>query len=188
MTAVTQILAAVERGETHASEELLPLVYEELRHLAAHQLAHEAPGQTLQATALVHEAWLRLTRDQDRKWNGSRHFFYAAAEAMRHILVDNARRKHRLRHGGQMQRVDLEELSAGSPMKPDEVWALDEALGRLAGEDPEAARFVELRFFAGLGHQETAEIMGITRGVADGLWAYARAWLCQELRPELADG
>ena len=184
MAEVTQILTAIERGEPHAAGELLPLVYEELRRLAAQQLARELPGQTLQATALVHEAWLRLVGDADRKWQGSRHFFYAAAQAMRRILVENARRKQRLIHGGQMQRVNLEDIAPASPMKPDELLALDEALEHLAKEDPEAARLIELRFFAGLGHQEAAEIMGISRRVADGLWAYARSWLFAAMRDE----
>ena len=182
MSDLTHILSAVERGEPGAAAELLPLVYDELRRLAAQNLSHEKPGQTLQATALVHEAWLRLVRKDERKWNGSRHFFYAAAQAMRRILTENARRKHRLIHGGQMQRVNLEDIAPASPMKPEELLALDEALERLATEDPDAARLVELRFFAGLGHQEAAEIMGITRRAADGLWAYARTWLFNEMR------
>ncbi len=176
------MLEAVERGEPHAAEELLPLVYAQLRHLAAHQLSLEKPGQTLQATALVHEAWLRLGREGERKWNGSRHFFFAAAEAMRRILTESARRKQCLKNGGRMQRVTLEDTALASPMKPDELLALDEALERLSAEDPEAARLVKLRFFAGLGHQEAAEILGISRRVADGLWAYARTWLFKEMR------
>ena len=168
-----------------SAAELLPVVYEELRRLAAQQLSEEKPGQTLQATALVHEAWLRLVGEGVREWQGSRHFFYAAAQAMRRILVENARRKQRLKHGGQNQRVNLEDIAPASPMKPDELLALDEALGELATEDPEAARLVELRFFAGLGHQEAAQIMGITRRVADGLWAYARTWLFEAMRKKL---
>jgi RNA polymerase sigma factor (TIGR02999 family) len=182
MLDVTRMLQAIERGEAPNSAELLPLVYDELRHLAAQKLSHENPGQTLQATALVHEAWLRLTREDGRKWNGPRHFFYAAAEAMRRILIENARRKQHLKHGGQMHRVNLDDITPASPMKPDELLALDEALERLAAEDPDAARLVELRFFAGLRHQEAAEIMGITRRAADGLWAYARTWLFHEMR------
>ena len=164
--------------------ELLSTLYAELRQLAAQRLAHERPGQTLQATALVHEAWLRLTREDGRKWNGSRHFFCAAAQAMRRILIENARRKQRVKHGGELQRVNLEDLTPASPMRADELLALDEALGRLATEDSEAARLVELRFFAGLGHQEAAEIMGINRRAADGLWAYARTWLFAEMHRE----
>jgi RNA polymerase sigma factor (TIGR02999 family) len=165
-----------------SAAELLPIVYEQLRHLAAQKLSHEKPGQTLQATALVHEAWLRLVRDEEWSWNDSRHFFYAAAQAMRRILIENARRKQRLKHGGQMHRVNLDDIAPASPMKPDELLALDEALERLATEDPAATRLVELRFFAGLGHAEAAEIMGITRRVADGLWSYARTWLFNEMR------
>ena len=167
----------MEQGETRAAEELLPILYEELRRLAANQLSHERPGQTLQATALVHEAWLRLVHDGDRTWNGSRHFYFAAAQAMRRILIENARRKQRLKHGGELERVNADDLPLASPMKAEELLALDEALSLLAGEDPDAARLVELRFFAGLGHQEAAELMGISRGTADGLWAYARTWL-----------
>ncbi len=181
MSEVTQILTAIERGEPAAAGELLPLVYDELRHLAAHQLSHEPPGQTLQATALVHEAWLRLVRQEEHKWSGSRHFFCAAAKAMRRILIENARRKQRLVHGGQMQRVNLEDIAPASPMKPDELLALDEALERLATEDPDAARLVELRFFAGLGHQEAADTLGIGRRTADRLWALARAWLLERI-------
>ena len=184
MSDVTQILTAIERGEPGAGEELLPLVYEELRRLAAHQLAHERPGQTLQATALVHEAWLRLAGQEERSWHGSRHFFYAAAQAMRRILVENARRKKRLVHGGQMQRVSLENIAPASPMKPEELLALDGALERLAAEEPQAARLVELRFFAGLGHQEAAQLLGLSRRSADGLWAYARSWLFDAMREE----
>jgi RNA polymerase sigma factor (TIGR02999 family) len=167
-----------------SAAELLPVVYEELRRLAAQKLSHEKPGQTLQATALVHEAWLRLVREEDRTWNDPQHFFCAAAQAMRRILIENARRKQRLKHGGQMHPVNLDDIAPASPMKPDELLALDEALERLAAEDPEAARLVELRFFAGLGHEEAAGIMGITRRVADGLWAYARTWLFNEMRHE----
>jgi len=184
MSDVTQMLTAIGKGEPGAAEELLPLVYDELRRLAARNLSHEKPGQTLQATAMVHEAWLRLVWEEGRNWNGSRHFFYAAAEAMRRILIENARRKQRLKHGGQMQRVNLEDIAPASPMKPAELLALDEALERLATEDLEAAQLIKLRFFAGLGHQEAAEIMGMTRRAADGLWAYARTWLFKEMRPD----
>lgn len=187
MGQVTRILSGLEKDGS-AAEELLPVVYEELRRLAAHELAHETPGQTLQATALVHEAWLRLTRAEDRNYNGSRHFFYAAAEAMRRILVDNARRKRRVRHGGELRRIPLNEsIPSPGPMPPDELLAMDEAIEGLAREDPEAARLVKLRFFAGLGHQESASIMGVTRGYADGLWSFARAWLSQELASRRAD-
>ncbi len=181
MAEVTRILSAIERGEASAAEDLLPLVYEELRHLAAQKLAQEAPGQTLQATALVHEAWLRLVRQEDRKWNGSQHFFYAAAQAMRRILVETARRKQCARHGGHLLRVKLDEIPAPDQLPLQELLAVDEALARLEKEDAESARLVELRFFAGLGHQEAARIMGITRRHADGLWTYARAWLFEAL-------
>lgn len=173
-----------ERGELRPAEELLPLVYQELRRLAAHKLSQERPGQTLQPTALVHEAWLRLVRDQDRKWVDSKHFFCAAATAMRRILVENARRKARLKHGGFLERVELRETVLVGPMKSEDLVALDEALDRFAAEEPEAARLVDLRYFAGLGHQEAAQIMGIGRRQADGLWAYARAWLLEQMRPE----
>ena len=184
MDGVPQPSQLVGANEPRSAQELLPLVYEELRRLAAQQLSLEKPGQTLQATALVHEAWLRLVGEGAREWQGSRHFFYAAAQAMRRILVENARRKQRLRHGGQNQHVNLEDIAPASPMKPDELLALDEALEQLALEDPQAARLVELRFFAGLGHQETAEIMGISRRTADGLWAYARSWLFEAMQEE----
>ncbi len=182
MGEVTRFLEQWGRGGPGAAEDLLPLVYDELRRVAAQKLSLEKPGQTLQATALVHEAWLRLTRRDERKWNGSRHFFFAAAEAMRRILVENARRKQCLKNGGQMQRVALEDTALASPMRPAELLALDEALERLGTEDPEAARLVKLRFFAGLGHQEAAELMGISRRAADELWVYARAWLFKEMR------
>ncbi len=188
MSEVTQLLTAMERGEPRAAEELLPLIYEELRHLAAQKLSLESPGQTLQATALVHEAWLRLVRDDERHWNGSRHFFCAAAKAMRRILIDNARRKLRFKHGGQLRRVNLEDIAPASPMRPEEFLALDEALERLAAEDPDAARLVELRFFAGLSHQQAADVLGITRRAADGLWAYARTWLFEQMQQERVEG
>lgn len=184
MSEVTQILTAVERGQAGAAEELLPLVYDELRHLAARKLSLEKPGQTLQATALVHEAWLRLLHEEDRTWNNSEHFFRAAAQAMRRILIDNARRKQNGKHGGHLQRVNLADIALASPMRADELLALDDALTRLAADDPAAAQLVELRFFTGLGHQEAARLMGISRSEADGLWGYARAWLFEALRQD----
>lgn len=187
MSVATQNLTTMACGEPRPAEVLLPAVYDELRRLAAHKLSHERPGQTLQATALVHEAWLRLERSPDREWNDSRHFFYTAAEAMRRILIENARRKQRLKHGGQLERVNADDLALSTPMKPDEILALDEALQCLAKEDPEAARLVDLRFFAGLSHQEAAEVMGLSRRAADGLWAYARSWLFEALQPERAE-
>ena len=176
MDAITQVLSAIERGDPHAAEQLLPLVYEELRKLAAQKLAQEKPGQTLQATALVHEAWLRLV-DTERasRWNSRGHFFAAAAEAMRRILIDSARSKGLLKHGGGMRRVEL--ADAAAPQPDDDVLALDEALSRLTAEDPVAARVVELRHFAGLGHEDVAGVLGITVYLARQKWTYARAWL-----------
>jgi len=161
--------------------ELLPVVYEELRRLAARKLFREKPGQTLQATALVHEAWLRLVREEDRKWNDPQHFFCAAATAMRRILIENARRKKSPKHGGDLHRVNLEDIAPAELLPSEELLALDEALEKLAAEDAGAARLVDLRFFAGLGHQEAAQLMGLSRREADGLWAYARAWLFEAM-------
>jgi RNA polymerase sigma factor (TIGR02999 family) len=176
MTDVTRILSAIEQGDPRAAEQLLPLVYDELRQLAAQRLAQEKPGQTLEATALVHEAYLRLVDvDKAQQWNSRGHFFAAAAEAMRRILVENARRKDRLKHGGTLRRVELADAAALPPA--DDFLALDEALGRLAAEDPVAARVVELRHFAGLGHNDIAAVLGITVYLARQKWTYARAWL-----------
>jgi RNA polymerase sigma factor (TIGR02999 family) len=173
---VTRILEAVSRGEQRATSELLPLVYHELRRLAARKLARETPGQTLQATALVHEAYLRLVGgDPERIWNGRAHFLAAAAEAMRHILVDSARRKARKKRGGDLRRVQLADPPASAP--DDDLLALDDALNRLAKEDPIAAKVVELHQFANLGHEETATALGITVYLARQKWTYARAWL-----------
>ncbi len=182
-----RIVGPVERGEPKAGGELLPMVYEELRRLAAYKLSHERPGQTLQPTALVHEAWLRLVRQEDRRWTDRKHFIFAAAVAMRRILIGNARRKARLKRGGLLERVEFQEALLSSPVKSDDLLALDEALERFAREEPEAARLVELRYFAGLGHQEAAEVLGISRRVADGLWAYARAWLRADMRRQPGD-
>jgi RNA polymerase sigma factor (TIGR02999 family) len=176
MADVTQLLDAAAAGDPKAASELLPLVYDELRKLAAARLADEKPGQTLQPTALVHEAFVRLVGPEpDQSWNGRGHFFAAAAEAMRRILVEAARRKHRLRHGGALRRVELAEAAAPAPAE--DVLALDEALTRLAAEDPVAARVVELRHFAGLGHEDVAAALGVTVYAARQKWAYARAWL-----------
>ena len=173
---VTRILEALGRGDRQATGELLPLVYNELRRLAARQLASERPGQTLQATALVHEAYLRLVGGEpDRIWNGRAHFLAAAAEAMRHILVDAARRKARKKRGGEHRRIELADPPASDP--DDELLALDDALNRLAKEDPVAAKVVELHRFADLGHEETATALGITVYRARQKWTYARAWL-----------
>jgi RNA polymerase sigma factor (TIGR02999 family) len=175
MNDVTRILSAIEKGDPHASEQLLPLVYEELRVLAAQKLAHEKPGQTLDATGLVHEAYLRLVGNGDASWDSRGHFFAAAAEAMRRILVENARHKRRLKHGGEFARVDLPDQPAPSP--DDDLLALDDALARFAAEDPTAARVVELRHFGGLGHEQIAAVLGITVYQARQKWIYARAWL-----------
>jgi RNA polymerase sigma factor (TIGR02999 family) len=182
MSEVTRILSAIEQGDPHAAEQLLPLVYQELRALAAQRLAQEKPGQTLQATALVHEAYLRLVdADKAPHWNSRAHFFGACAEAMRRILVDQARRKQADKHGGGRLRVDLPEDLADPEPRSDDLVALDEALSRLERHDPDAARLVKLRYFAGLSHQEAAEALGISRGAADRLWALARAWLFRQL-------
>jgi RNA polymerase sigma factor (TIGR02999 family) len=182
MGEVTRILAEIERGDRHAAGQLLPLVYDELRQLAAARLAREAPGQSLQATALVHEAYLRLVGpDPDQPFDGRGHFFAAAAEAMRRILIDRARDRRRLKRGGGRRRVriDLDNLLAEPP--GDDMLALDEALTALAREDPEAAELVKLRAFAGLTLAQAAEVLGIGRRTADRDWAYARAWLCHAL-------
>jgi RNA polymerase sigma factor (TIGR02999 family) len=175
MTVVSDLLSAIGQGDAHAAGQLLPLVYDELRRLAAQKLAHEKPGQTLQPTALVHEAYLRLVGGADEHWDGRGHFFAAAAEAMRRILVENARRKGRLKHGGALHREELQDQPAPTP--DEELLALDDGLTRLAAEDPVAARVVELRQFAGLGHEAIAEALGVTVYRARQKSAYARAWL-----------
>jgi RNA polymerase sigma factor (TIGR02999 family) len=178
MADVTQILAAIEQGDPHAAAELLPLVYEELRKLAAQKLAQEKPGQTLQATALVHEAYLRLVGDgPDAHWNSRGHFVAAAAEAMRRILVENARRKKTDKRGGQRQRIDLSQAEPLDQADPDALLDLDELLSRLAGEDPEAAQVAKLRLFAGLSVEEAAQALSMSRACAYRQWTYARAWL-----------
>ena len=183
MSDVTRILSAIEQGDPHAAEQLLPLVYDELRQLAAQRLAHEAPGQTLEATALVHEAYLRLVDgDKAQHWNSRGHFFAAAAEAMRRILVENARRKKRLRHGGQMQRVDMDEVDIPAPMPDDDLLALDEALSKLAEADPRAAELVKLCFFVGLTHDQAARELGVSLSTVERTWAFARAWLFREIQ------
>jgi RNA polymerase sigma factor (TIGR02999 family) len=183
MNEVTRILQAIEQGDPHAASQLLPLVYEALRRLAAQRLAHEAPGQTLQATALVHEVYLRLVgKGEGQHWDSRGHFFAAAAEAMRRILVENARRKKRRKRGGELQRVDLQLAEVPSAPVPDELLALDEALDLLAQEDPQKAELVKLRFFAGLSVEEAAHCLGISRATADRFWAYARAWLYERIQ------
>lgn len=182
MTDVTQILSQIERGETQAAEQLLPLVYDELRRLAAVKLAHEKPGQTLQATALVHEAYLRLVdTEKAQRWDSRRHFFAAAAEAMRRILVDNARRKQRKRRGGELKKLELKEGDLVAVDDYAELLALDEALEQLADETPEKAELVKLRYFAGLTEQQAAEALGISRATASRYWTYARAWLYRRI-------
>jgi RNA polymerase sigma factor (TIGR02999 family) len=185
MSDVTRILQAIDHGNPHAAEELLPLVYDELRKLAAQRLAHEKPGQTLQATALVHEAYLRLVDVKEAQhWNSRGHFFAAAAEAMRRILVDSARRQHSLKRGGRRQQVCLEDAPALSEQPADDLLALDEALTQLAEEDPVKAQLVKLRYFAGLSVEQTAEALGISRATADRYWAYAKVWLYQAVTGE----
>jgi RNA polymerase sigma factor (TIGR02999 family) len=184
MAEVTQILSAIEHGQAK-SEELLPIVYDELRRLAAARLAQERPGQTLQATALVHEAWHRLAMSEPRNWQGRQHFFAAAAQAMRRILVENARRKRRLRHGGDLQRVEIGHQEIASPIPSDELLALDDALQRLAQAHPDAAELVQLCFFAGMTQAEAGEQMGVSRATAERTWAFAKAWLFREIRKNL---
>jgi len=178
MNDVTRILSAIEQGDPSAAAELLPLVYEELRKLATARLAQEKPGQTLQATALVHEAYLRLVgNDGARRWDGRGHFFAAAAEAMRRILVENARRKGRIKRGGELRRIDLESADLAASAVPDDLLDLDDALTRLSAEEPEAAELIKLRLFAGLSIDEAAQVLGVSRSTAYDHWAYARAWL-----------
>ena len=181
MTDVTRILNAIEQGDAKAADELLPLVYEELRRLAAQKMSHEPPGQTLQATALVHEAYIRLVGSEDQNWSGRTHFFAAAAEAMRRILIDNARRKQRLKRGGARQRVDLDKVNITFEDPSTNIIALDEALAKLAEEDPVKADLVKLRYFAGLTIEQSAEILNISRATAERYWSYARAWLFDEI-------
>ena len=182
MSEVTHILSAIEQGDSHASERLLPLVYEELRKLAAHKLAHEKAGQTLQATALVHEAYLRMVgAGDDQRWDNRGHFFAAAAEAMRRILVENARRKRSPKYGGGQARRDLDDIQLAAPELCEDLQALDEALNRLAEKDPIKADLVKLRHFAGLTIEEAAQALGISMTTANRYWAYARAWLHQEI-------
>ena len=182
MSDVTRILSQIESGDPSAAEQLLPLVYEELRKLAAAKLAQEKPGQTLQATALVHDAYIRLVDvEKAQHWHSRGHFFAAAAEGMRRILVENARRHASLKRGGEANRVELNEHTLVCKEQTFDLLGLDEALCKLAEHDPQAGRLVELRFFAGLGHQEAAEAMGLSRREADRLWALARAWLFREM-------
>ena len=182
MNEVTCILSAIELGDPHAAEQLLPLVYEELRRLAAQKLAQEKSGQTLQATALVHEAYLRLVEvEHVQPWDSRGHFFAAAAEAMRRILVENARRHRAQKRGGGHERIDLPELAAGAKDDPVDLLALDDALKKLEAQHPQKAQVVKLRFFAGCTLEETAQLLGISRATAQRHWAYARAWLFGQL-------
>jgi RNA polymerase sigma factor (TIGR02999 family) len=182
MSEVTRILSAIEQGDPHAAEQLLPLVYDELRKLAAEKMAREKPGQTLEATALVHEAYLRLVGvDKAQHWNSRRHFFAAAAEAMRRILVERARARGSFKRGGGRERLDLEDLKVAAPDRPEELLALDEALTRLAAVEPQAAELVHLRYFAGQTMGVAADLLGLSLRSTHRLWAYAKAWLLQEL-------
>jgi len=181
MSDVTRILVAIEQGDAKAADELLPLVYQELRRLAAQKMSQELPGQTLQATALVHEAYIRLVGAENQNWSGRGHFFAAAAESMRRILIENARRKQRRKRGGDRQRIDMDNAEVAIEGPATYIIALDEALAKLAGEDRTVAELVKLRYFAGLTLGQAANILGVSRRTADRYWAYARAWLYQEI-------
>ena len=181
MSDVTRILNAIERGDVKATDELLPVVYEELRLLAAQKLSKEPPGQTLQATALVHEAYLRLLGDEGQTWQSRGHFFGAAAEAMRRILVENARRKQRLKRGGDYQRVEFDDIGLTVSGECDDLLALDDALEKLAQQDKVKADLVKLRFFAGLTNEQAAQVLGLSHNTVDRYWAYARSWLHLEI-------
>lgn len=180
--AVTQLLSAIEHGDADAAAQLLPLVYEELRKLAAAKMAKEQPGQTLQATALVHEAWIRLAGGQQQHWDSRRHFFAAAAEAMRRILVEKARRRQRARHGGGLERVDVDEVEIASGVRQDQLIALDDALAKLELEDPQKAEVVKLRYFVGMSNEETAETPGLSVATVERYWSFAKAWLFTEIQ------
>lgn len=182
MSDVTNILSAIDKGDPHAAEELLPIIYDELRRIAAERLAQEKPGQTLQATALVHEAYLRLVGGANHSWNSRGHFLCAAAEAMRRILIELARRKESVKHGGGRRRVDLDEVSPAALQNVyDDLPAIDEALTKLAQQEPVRAELVKLRFFGGLTMPEAAAALGISLATAERYWVFARAWLCAEL-------
>jgi len=181
MSDATVMLAAIQSGDSKAAEGLLVLVYDELRRLAASKLAHEVPGQTLQATALVHDAWLRLVGDQNPSFNNREHFFRASAEAMRRILIDRARRKHTQRHGGSYRRVDFESFDLAAPLVDDQLLAVNEVLEKLALEHPVQAELVKLRYFVGLTNEEVSEVMGISVSTAKNYWTFSRAWLLNEI-------
>jgi RNA polymerase sigma factor (TIGR02999 family) len=184
MSDTAPVLNGLEGQERQAASELLPLVYEELRRLAAHKLSNEAPGQTLQATALVHEAWLRLSRTPAQNWQDRTHFFRTAAECMRRILIDNARRKQQVRHGGGQQRVPLDGLELPNDFDHGRLLEVNEALDRLAAVDGTKAEVVKLRFFAGLENREIAELLGVSERTVERAWRFAKAWLLAELGPE----
>jgi RNA polymerase sigma factor (TIGR02999 family) len=185
MSELTQILETVQRGDRHAAAELLPAVYDELRRLAAHKMEREKPGHTLQPTALVHEAYLRLVGTGDsQRWAGRTYFFAAAAEAMRRILVESARRKKRLRHGGHLERVDIDEVDLPLPMPDDELLALDAALDRLATVDSRATLMVKLCFFVGLTQEQAARELGVSVATAERIWSFARTWLFREIKQQ----
>lgn len=184
MSDITRVLHAISRGEQQASSDLLPLVYAELRRVAANRMAQETAGQTLQPTALVHEAWLRLVGDGEHAWQNRAHFFGAAAEAMRRILIENARRKSRLKRGVGQVRLDLDGMEIAATTPDDKVLLINDALERLQADDPEKARIVLLKFFGGLTNQEVAESLGVTERTVERQWAYAKAWLYQTIRAE----
>ena len=185
MSEITRVLSALQHGDPRAADELLPIIYTELRRLAAAKMAREQPGHTLQATALVHEAWLRLVSDGDRTWQNRAHFFGAAAEAMRRILIERARHKSRLKHGGGQARLNIEDLELAQTTPDDKVLLVDEALMRLKVEDPELERIVVLKFFGGLSNEEIAETVGLSKRTLDRQWAYARAWLFRNISQEM---
>ena len=184
MSDVTRILEAVQNGDPVAADQLLPLVYDELRKLAAARMAQEKPGHTLQPTALVHEAWLRLVGSENQRWDNRAHFFAAAAEAMRRILIEKARRRQRLRHGGGQERVDLDEIAIIAPESDERLLQVHEALDRLAAEDKVKADVVKLRFFVGLNDREVADALGLSERTVERHWAYAKPWLFRQIRSQ----
>ena len=188
MSDATLLLTKVQHGDPKAADELLELVYRELRQLATRKMAQELPGQTLQPTALVHEAWLRLVGSENPSFENRAHFYSAAAEAMRRILIDSARRKHALRHGGNSQKVDIQEIEVAATTAPDEILEVNEALQKFAGQDPQKAELVKLRYFAGLTIEEAAEAMGISPATAKRWWTFSRAWLYQEMGKRESSG
>ena len=182
MSDVTQLLQALDAGDPKAADQLLPLVYEELRKVAAIRMAQEKPGQTLQATALVHEAWLRLVGAEEQRWDSRRHFFAAAAESMRRILVEKARRRLRVRHGGGLERVDLDDVEIPGGVREEQLVAVDEALAELEREDPKKAELVKLRYFVGVTNRETSEALGLSEATVERHWAFAKAWLFTQIQ------